>query len=130
MKNHYMNKDLDYYLNLNWTLIEGIDLDFNQNPYHYIEIKELPNFVFCAKTRDLALQNYKKQLKLILMVMLEDKEPIPEPKDKNNMDKKSGRNSNDNESLSSKKFEEEDPLSSNVDDDDDDDNIDWEKICP
>lgn len=125
MKNHYMNKDLDYYLNLNWTLIEGIDLDFNQNPYHYIEIKELPNFLFCAKTRDLALQNYKKQLKLILMVMLEDKEPIPEPK-------KSGRHSNGNENLSSEKFEEEDFLHSNDDDnnDNDDDNIDWEKICP
>ena len=36
------NKDLDYYLNLDWTLIEGTDLDFNGNPYHYIEIK--PDF--------------------------------------------------------------------------------------
>ena len=35
-----MEKDLDYYLNLNWTLIEGTDLDFNGNPYNYIEIKE------------------------------------------------------------------------------------------
>ena len=32
-----MEKDLDYYLNLDWTLIEGEDLDFNGNPYHYIE---------------------------------------------------------------------------------------------
>ena len=36
------NKDLDYYLNLNWTLIEGQDLDFDGNPYYYIEIKEIP----------------------------------------------------------------------------------------
>ena len=33
-----MTKDLDYYMNLPWTLIEGTDLDFNGNPYHYIEI--------------------------------------------------------------------------------------------
>ena len=32
-----MTKDLDYYLNLDWTLIEGTDLDFNGNPYYYIE---------------------------------------------------------------------------------------------
>lgn len=44
-----MNKDLDYYLNLDWTLIEGTDLDFNGNPYYYIEIKEIPSFAFCAK---------------------------------------------------------------------------------
>jgi hypothetical protein len=29
-------------MNLPWTLIEGTDLDFNGNPYHYIEIK--PDF--------------------------------------------------------------------------------------
>ena len=27
-----VNKDLDYYMNLDWTLIEGTDLDFNGNP--------------------------------------------------------------------------------------------------
>ena len=31
-----MTKDLDYYMNLDWTLVEGEDLDFNGNPYHYI----------------------------------------------------------------------------------------------
>ena len=35
-----VNKDIDYYLNLDWTLIEGEDLDFEGNPYHYIEIKD------------------------------------------------------------------------------------------
>ena len=25
-------KDLDYYMNLDWTLIEGTDLDVNGNP--------------------------------------------------------------------------------------------------
>lgn len=49
-------KDLDYYMNLDWTLIEGTDLDFNGNPYHYIEIKEIPSFAFCAKTREKALE--------------------------------------------------------------------------
>ena len=70
-------KDLDYYLNLDWTLVEGTDLDFNGNPYHYIEIKEFPSFVFCAKTREKALEGYKRQLKLTLMIMIEDGDRIP-----------------------------------------------------
>ena len=74
-----MTKDLDYYMNLEWTLVEGEDLDFNGNPYHYIEIKEIPSFVFCAKTREKALENYKKQLRLSLMIMLEDGDRIYEP---------------------------------------------------
>lgn len=73
------DKDLDYYLNLDWTLIEGEDLDFEGNPYHYIEIKEIPSFVFCAKTIEKARENYKRQLKLTLMVMLENGDRIPEP---------------------------------------------------
>lgn len=72
------DKDIDYYLNLDWTLIEGTDLDFNGNPYHYIEIKEFPSFVFCAKTREKALEGYKRQLRLTLMIMLEDGDRIPE----------------------------------------------------
>lgn len=74
-----MNKDLDYYLNLDWTLIEGTDLDFNGNSYFYIEIKEIPSFAFCAKTIEKARENYKHQLKLQLMLMLEDGDDIPEP---------------------------------------------------
>lgn len=74
-----MEKDLDYYLNLDWTLIEGTDLDFNGKPYHYIEIKELPSFVFCAVNQEVALANYKKQLKLHLRVMVEDGDKIFEP---------------------------------------------------
>lgn len=74
-----MKKDLDYYLNLNWTLIEGEDLDFNGQPYHYIEIKEIPSFTFCAKTIQKARQNYKLQLKWALQVMLESGEKIIEP---------------------------------------------------
>jgi len=76
-----MEKDLDYYLNLNWTLIEGEDLDFEGNPYHYIEIKEIPSFAFCAKTIEKARENYKKQLKLQLMIMLEEGDDIKEPGD-------------------------------------------------
>lgn len=72
-------KDLDYYLNLPWTLIEGEDLDFNGNTYHYIEIKEIPSFAFCAKTIEKARENYKSQLKLNLMVMLENGDIIEEP---------------------------------------------------
>ncbi len=72
-------KNLDYYLNLNWTLIEGEDLDFEGKPYHYIMIEEIPSFCFCAKTIEKARENYKKQLKLSLLVMLESGETIREP---------------------------------------------------
>jgi predicted RNase H-like HicB family nuclease len=75
-----IEKDLDYYVNLDWTLIEGTDLDFEGNPYHYIEIEEIPSFTFCAKTIEKARQNYKVQLRVTLQVMLEfgDEIPIPE----------------------------------------------------
>lgn len=76
-----MKKDLEYYLNLDWTLIKGEDLDFNGNPYHYVEIKEIPSFTFCAKTIEKAEENYKKQLRLTLMLMIEDEEEITEPGD-------------------------------------------------
>ena len=76
-------KDLEYYLNLNWTIIEGQDLDFEGNSYFYIEIKEIPSFTFCAKTLERARNNYKKQLRLTLMVMLEFNEKIPEPENYN-----------------------------------------------
>lgn len=79
-----MEKDLDYYLNLNWTLIEGEDFDFDGNPYHYIEIKEIPSFVFCAKNREKALSNYKEQLKWTLQVMLEFDDHITEPSENDN----------------------------------------------
>ena len=74
-----MDKDLEYYLNLDWTLIHGTDLDFDGNPYNYIEIKELPDFAFCAKTQEIALAHYKRQLKLHLQVLLEEKERIYSP---------------------------------------------------
>ena len=74
-----MEKNLDYYLNLDWTLIEGEDLDFNGNPYHFIEIKEIPSFAFCEKTIEKARENYKTQLKLSLTLMIEDEEEILEP---------------------------------------------------
>ena len=56
-----------------------VDLDFDGNPYYYIEIKEIPSFTFCAKTLARARENYKRQLKLSLMVMLESGEHIIEP---------------------------------------------------
>lgn len=74
-----MGKDLDYYLNLDWTLIEGEDLDFEGKPYYYIMIEEIPSFCFCAKTPEKAREKYKFQLRLSLMVMLESGEHIAEP---------------------------------------------------
>ncbi len=72
-------KDIDYYLNLDWTIIEGQDLDFDGNPYYYIEIKEIPSFLFCAKTQERARDRYKDQLKWTLQVMLESGDRILEP---------------------------------------------------
>lgn len=74
-----MEKDLDYYMGLDWTIVEGQDLDFNGNPYHYIEIEEIPSFTFCAKTIEKARENYKTQLKWTFQVMLEDDVHIKEP---------------------------------------------------
>lgn len=76
-----MNKDIEYYVNLEWTLIHGTDLDFNGNEYHYIEIQEFPSFAYCAKTKKIALENYKKQLKLTIQVLLEEDEEVPKPGD-------------------------------------------------
>ena len=74
-----VNKDLNYYLNLNWTLVEGQDTDFDGNLYHYIEIREIPSFLFCAKTAEKARENYKHQLELTLKVMIESGDKITEP---------------------------------------------------
>lgn len=74
-----MKKDIDYYMNLDWTIVEGQDLDFDGQPYNYIEIKEIPSFTFCAKTIEKARENYKSQLKLTLTIMLETGEEIHEP---------------------------------------------------
>jgi hypothetical protein len=74
-----MKKNIDYYLNLDWTLIHGTDLDFNGDEYSYIEIEELPEFAFCAPTKELALAHYKRQLKLFITVRIEDGERIYEP---------------------------------------------------
>lgn len=74
-----MEKDLNYYLNTDWTLIHGTDIDFNGNKYSYIEIEELPEFAYCAVTKEVALANYKRQLKLFLMIRLQDGEKIYEP---------------------------------------------------
>ena len=74
-----MEKDINYYLNLDWTLSHGTDLDFNGDEYSYIEIKELPEFTYCAKNKEIALANYKRQLKLLLMVKIEEGDRIYEP---------------------------------------------------
>ena len=72
-------KNLDYYINLNWTIIQGTDTDFDGNLYHYVEIKEIPSFLFCAKTPEKALSGYKEQLKWTLQVLLESGDKIIEP---------------------------------------------------
>ena len=73
-------KDVEYYLNLPWTLIEGTDKDFDGNPYYFVEIEEIPSFTFTAKTLEKARENYKHQLKMTLQVMLEFGDIIREPK--------------------------------------------------
>ena len=78
-KEDITDEKLDYYVNLDWTLEFGEDLDFEGKNYHYLKIKEFEEFVYCGKTKEICLQNYKKQLKLLIKVMLEFDDPIPNP---------------------------------------------------
>ena len=71
--------ELENYINQQWTLVFGEDKGYTGNHYHYIEIKEFPSFVYCAPTREIALENYKKQLKLTVKVMLEYGDKLPTP---------------------------------------------------
>ena len=70
---------LDKYADLDWTMEFGEDLDFEGKPYHYLKLKEFEEFVYCGKTKEICLQNYKKQLRLLIRVMLEFDDKIPEP---------------------------------------------------
>ena len=70
---------IDKYANLDWTMEFGEDLDFEGKNYHYLKLKEFEEFVYCGKTKEICLQNYKKQLRLLIRVMLEFDDPIPNP---------------------------------------------------
>ena len=70
---------LDKYTDLDWTMEFGEDLDFEGKPYHYLKLKEFEEFVYCGKTKEICLQNYKKQLRLLIRVMLEFDDKIPNP---------------------------------------------------
>lgn len=72
-------KNLDYYMNLNWTLIEGEDIGFEGDKYYFAEIKEIPSFLYCAKTPEKVRSGYREQLKWTLQVMLEMGDEIIEP---------------------------------------------------
>ncbi|MBQ2871473.1 hypothetical protein IJE86_07220 [bacterium] len=73
------DNELENYINQNWTLVFGEDIGYTGNHYEYIEIKEFPNFVYCAPTKEIALANYKNQLKLTVKVMLEFGDKLPNP---------------------------------------------------
>ena len=73
------DEQLEYYTNLDWTMEFGEDLDFEGKNYHYLTLKEFDEFVYCGKSKEICLQNYKKQLKLLIRVMLEFDDPIPNP---------------------------------------------------
>ena len=70
---------LDKYVNLDWTMEFGEDLDFEGKPYHYLKLKEFEEFCYCGKSKEICLQNYKKQLRLLIRVMLEFDDNIPNP---------------------------------------------------
>ncbi len=71
-------QELENYVNQSWTIVFGEDIGYTGKQYSYIEIKEFPNFVYCAPTRDIALANYKTQLKLTVKVMLEFGDKLPQ----------------------------------------------------
>ena len=56
-------KDIDYYLNLDWTLIEGTDLDFVGEVYHYIEIK--PDFSDLEERLNYYIEHVDESLEII-----------------------------------------------------------------
>lgn len=70
--------ELENYINQNWTLEFGEDIGFTGKKYHYIQIREFPSFVYCAPTKEIALQNYKTQLRLAIKVMLEFGDKLPQ----------------------------------------------------
>ena len=70
---------LDEYVNLDWTMEFGEDLDFEGKPYTYLRLKEFEEFCYCGKNKEICLQNYKKQLRLLIRVMLEFDDKIPNP---------------------------------------------------
>ena len=70
---------IDKYVDLDWTMEFGEDLDFEGKPYHYLKLKEFEEFCYCGKTKEICLQNYKKQLRLLIRVMLEFDDKIPAP---------------------------------------------------
>ena len=70
---------LDELVEQNWTLEFGEDLDFEKNPNHYVRIKEIDEFVYCAKTKQAVIDNFKKQLRLLFKVALEFNDPLPIP---------------------------------------------------
>ena len=78
-KTEITQEKLDYYVNLNWTMEFGEDLDFEGKNYHYLKLKEFEEFCYCGKTKEICLQNYKKQLRLLIQVMLEFGDKIPNP---------------------------------------------------
>lgn len=71
--------ELDNYINQDWTLVFGTDKGFTGKLYHYVEIKEFPNFVYCAPTKEIVLNNYKSQLRLMVKVMEEMGDKLPNP---------------------------------------------------
>lgn len=81
MSDKSLEEQIEYYVNLDWTTIEGTDYGFDKDLYHYLEIKEFPSFAYCAKTAEIVKANYKKQLRLLLRIMLEDGDKIPNPGD-------------------------------------------------
>ena len=74
-----LEKKLDELVEENWTLEFGEDLDFEKKLYHYVRIKEIDEFVYCAKTKQAVIDNYKKQLRLLFKVALEFGDPLPVP---------------------------------------------------
>ncbi len=70
---------IDKYVDLDWTMEFGEDLDFEGKPYVYLKLKEFEEFCYCGKSKEICLQNYKKQLRLLLRVMLEFDDKIPSP---------------------------------------------------
>lgn len=71
-----MNKPLDYYLGLPYT----IELREDSEAGWFVKVKELPGCMSQGDTPEEALQMIREAMELWLEVALEDGDPIPEPR--------------------------------------------------
>lgn len=73
-----MEKDLNYYLSLNWTYTVKKDFDGNQ-PFYIIRVNELPGVCTDATNLDEGMRNIKDAIASAVQLYLEQGAEVAEP---------------------------------------------------